>query len=129
VFAIFAGWYYWFPKMSGYMYNETIGKAHFWVTFIGVNLTFFPMHFLGLAGMPRRIPDYPDAFAGWNEVASVGALISYAGTIWFVLVALYTVFAGKKVGANYWGEGATTLEWTVSSPPPFHSYDELPVVK
>jgi len=129
VFAIFGGFYYWIGKMCGRQYPEWAGKIHFWVTFIGVNLTFFPMHFLGLAGMPRRIPDYPDAFAGWNEVASVGAFISYAGTIWFVFVALYTVFAGRKVGANYWGEGATTLEWTVSSPPPFHSYDELPVVK
>ena len=87
------------------------------------------MHFLGLNGMPRRIPDYPDAFAGWNEVASLGAYISYAATLWFVGVALYTVFAGKRVGANYWGEGATTLEWTVTSPPPFHSFEELPVVK
>jgi cytochrome c oxidase subunit 1 len=129
VFAIFGGFYYWIGKMCGRQYPEWAGKVHFWVTFIGVNLTFFPMHFLGLAGMPRRIPDYPDAFAGWNFVASIGAFISYAGTIWFVFLALYTVFAGKKVGANYWGEGATTLEWTVSSPPPFHSYEELPVVK
>jgi cytochrome c oxidase subunit I len=129
VFAIFAGFYYWIGKMSGRQYPEWAGKVHFWVTFIGVNLTFFPMHFLGLAGMPRRIPDYPDAFAGWNLIASVGSFISFAGTLWFVGVALYTVFAGKRVGANYWGEGATTLEWTVSSPPPFHSYDELPVVK
>jgi len=129
VFAIFGGFYYWIGKMCGRQYPEWAGKVHFWVTFIGVNLTFFPMHFLGLAGMPRRVPDYPDAFAGWNFVASIGAFISYAGTIWFVFVVLYTIFAGKKVGANYWGEGATTLEWTVSSPPPFHSYDELPVVK
>ena len=129
VFAIFAGFYYWIGKMCGRQYPEWAGKIHFWVTFIGVNLTFFPMHFLGLAGMPRRIPDYPDAFAGWNNVASIGAYISYAGTILFVGVVLYTVFAGKRVGANYWGEGATTLEWTVSSPPPFHSYEELPVVK
>src|SRR5215468_2055073 len=128
VFSIFAGFYYWIGKMCGRQYNETWGQIHFWTTFIGVNLTFFPMHFLGLAGMPRRIPDYPDAFAGWNFVASVGAIISYAGTIWFVFVALYTVFAGRRVGANYWGEGATTLEWKVSSPPPFHSYEELPVV-
>jgi cytochrome c oxidase subunit 1 len=128
VFAIFAGFYYWIGKMSGRQYPEWAGKVHFWVTFIGVNLTFFPMHFLGLAGMPRRIPDYPDAFAGWNLIASVGSFISFAGTLWFVGVALYTVFAGKRVGANYWGEGATTLEWTVSSPPPFHSYDELPVI-
>jgi len=129
VFTIFAGFYYWIGKMSGRQYPEWAGKIHFWVTFIGVNLTFFPMHFLGLAGMPRRVPDYPDAFAGWNEVASIGAYISYAATLWFVGEALYTVFAGKRVGANYWGEGATTLEWTVTSPPPFHSFEELPVVK
>jgi len=129
VFSIFGGFYYWIGKMCGRQYPEWAGKIHFWVTFIGVNLTFFPMNFLGLAGMPRRIPDYPDAFAGWNNIASIGAYISYAGTIWFVGVVLYTVFAGKRVGANYWGEGATTLEWTVSSPPPFHSYEELPVVK
>jgi cytochrome c oxidase subunit I len=129
VFAIFGGFYYWIGKISGRQYPEWAGRIHFWVTFIGVNLTFFPMHFLGMAGMPRRIPDYPDAFAGWNHIASIGAYISYAATIWFVGVALYTVFAGKRVGANYWGAGATTLEWTVSSPPPFHSFEELPVVK
>ena len=128
VFAIFAGWYYWFPKMSGYMYNETIGKAHFWFTFIGVNLVFFPQHFLGLSGMPRRYVDYPDAFAGWNFVSSIGAFISYASTLFFVFIVLHTLFLGRRVGANYWGEGATTLEWKVTSPPPFHSYDELPVV-
>ena len=76
VFAVFAGWYYWFPKITGYMYNETIGKLHFWLTFIGVNIAFFPQHFLGLAGMPRRIADYPDAFAGWNYVSSIGSYIS-----------------------------------------------------
>jgi cytochrome c oxidase subunit 1 len=129
VFAIFGGFYYWFGKMSGRQYPEWAGKIHFWVTFIGVNVTFFPMHFLGLAGMPRRIPDYPDAFAGWNFIASIGAFISYAATIWFVGVVLYTLFAGRKVAANPWGEGATTLEWTQPSPPPFHTYEVLPVVK
>jgi cytochrome c oxidase subunit I len=126
VFSLFAGFYYWFGKMSGRQYNETFGKIHFWLTFIGVNLTFFPMHFLGLAGMPRRISDYPDAFAGWNMVASIGAYISYAATLWFVFVILHTLLAGKKAAANPWGEGATTLEWTLPSPPPFHTYEELP---
>src|SRR5712691_9529035 len=128
VFSIFAGFYYWIGKMSGRTYNETFGKIHFWTTFIGVNLTFFPMHFLGLAGMPRRIADYPDAFAGWNMVASIGSFISYASTLFFVFIVLHTLFAGRRVGANYCGEGATTLEWKLPSPPPFHSYEELPVI-
>ncbi len=128
VFSLFAGFYYWIGKMSGYQYNETFGQIHFWTTFIGVNLCFFPQHFLGLAGMPRRIADYPDAFAGWNYVSSIGAFISYGSTLFFVFIVFHTFFAGKRVGANYWGEGATTLEWSVSSPPPFHSYEELPVI-
>jgi len=128
VFGIFAGFYYWISKMTGRQYNEVFGQIHFWTTFIGVNLTFFPMHFLGLAGMPRRISDYPDAFAGWNMVASIGAFISFASTLFFVFIIFHTLFAGKKVGANPWGAGATTLEWTLPSPPPFHSYDELPVI-
>ena len=128
VFAIFAGFYYWIPKMTGRPYPEALGKLHFWVMFVGVNLTFFPMHFMGLAGMPRRIPDYPEAFAGWNMVASVGAYISGISILLFLYI-LYRVFASKeRVGENPWGEGATTLEWTVTSPPPFHSYEELPRV-
>ncbi|MBV9552510.1 MAG: cbb3-type cytochrome c oxidase subunit I, partial [Alphaproteobacteria bacterium] len=128
VFALFGGFYYWIGKMSGRQYSEWMGQVHFWTTFIGVNLTFFPMHFLGLAGMPRRIADYPEAFAGWNHIASVGTYISSASTVWFVFIVLHTLLAGKRVGANYWGEGATTLEWHVPSPPPFHTYNELPVI-
>ena len=129
VFAIFAGWYYWFPKISGYMYNETIGKLHFYVTFIGVNLVFFPQHFLGLAGMPRRYIDYPDAFAGWNLVSSYGSYISGFGVIIF-LFGMVEAFMKKRVaGNNPWGVGATTLEWTLTSPPPFHQFETLPRIK
>jgi cytochrome c oxidase subunit 1 len=129
VFAIFAGFYYWFGKMSGRQYPETLGKIHFWMMFVGVNLTFFPMHFLGLAGMPRRIPDYPDAFEGWNHIASIGSYISAASVILFLYIVFYTFAKGAKVANNPWGVGATTLEWTVSSPPPFHTFEELPHVK
>jgi cytochrome c oxidase subunit I len=128
VFGIFAGFYYWFGKICGRQHNETLGKIHFWTTFISVNLTFFPMHFLGLAGMPRRIADYPDAFAGWNFVASIGAYIGYASTLLFLFIVLHTLLAGRRIGANPWGPGATTLEWRLPSPPPFHSYEEQPVV-
>jgi cytochrome c oxidase subunit 1 len=128
-FGIFAAWYYWFPKMFGYMYNETLGKAHFWVTFIGVNLVFFPQHFLGLSGMPRRYVDYPDAFAGWNFVSSIGSYISGFGLLIF-LYCVIEAFAKKRVaGDNPWGAGATTLEWTLSSPPPFHQFETLPKVQ
>ena len=126
VFALFCGMYYWLGKMCGRAYPEWAGKLHFWTTFIGVNLVFFPQHFLGLQGMPRRYPDYPDAYAGWNLVSSLGAYLSFASTLFFIGVLAWTLVAGRRVSANYWGEGATTLEWTVSSPPPFHSYDELP---
>ncbi|MEK9645646.1 MAG: cytochrome c oxidase subunit I [Alphaproteobacteria bacterium] len=129
VFAIFAGFYYWFPKMSGRMISEGIGKLHFWITFIGVNLTFFPMHFMGLAGMPRRIPDYPDAYAGWNEIASYGSYISAFGVLIFLFGVIRAFSAGAQAADNPWGEGATTLEWTLSSPPAFHSYDELPEIR
>ncbi len=129
VFAIFAAWYYWFPKMTGYMYSEFLGKLHFWVMFVGVNLVFFPQHFLGLAGMPRRYIDYPDAFAGWNYVSSIGSYISFVGVIIF-LVGVWEAFAKKRVaGDNPWGEGATTLEWQLPSPPPYHQWEQLPRIK
>ena len=129
VFAIFAGWYFWFPKITGYMYNETLGKLHFWWTFVGVNITFFPMHFLGLAGMPRRYADYPNAFAGWNYVSSIGAFIAGTAVIVFLVVMAEAFIKKRKAGDNPWGVGATTLEWTVSSPPPFHCFNELPRIQ
>jgi len=128
VFTIFAGFYFWFPKMTGYMYSEFLGKLHFWITFIGVNLAFFPMHFLGLQGMPRRYADYPDAFAGWNYVSSIGAFIAGAGVLVFLLMLVDAFARKRRAGDNPWGVGATTLEWTVSSPPPFHTFNDLPRV-
>ena len=129
VFSIFAGFYYWFPKMSGYMYSSFLARIHFWITFIGVNMIFFPQHFLGLAGMPRRYVDYPDAFAGWNAISSYGSYLSAFGVLIFMWL-LIDAFSKKRVaGDNPWGEGATTLEWTLSSPPPFHQFNELPRIK
>jgi cytochrome c oxidase subunit 1 len=115
--------------MTGRMYPEGLGKLHFWIMFIGVNLTFFPMHFSGLAGMPRRYIDYPDAFSHWNMISSLGAFLTFASSIFFFYMLIYTLRAGQRVGDNYWGEGATTLEWHVTSPPPFHTYEELPRIR
>jgi cytochrome c oxidase subunit 1 len=129
VFAIFAGWYYWFPKMTGYMYNETLGKLHFWLTFVGVNLVFFPQHFLGLAGMPRRLADYPDAFHGWNLVSSLGSYVSGIGVLVFLYAMVEAFLRKERAGPNPWGPGATTLEWTLSSPPPFHQFEVLPRIR
>jgi cytochrome c oxidase subunit 1 len=127
-FTVFAGFYYWFPKMTGYMYNEKLGNMHFWWLFVGVNLVFFPQHFLGLAGMPRRYVDYPDAYWLWNFVSSIGALVSFVATMIF-LYTVYEAFQKKRVaGPNPWGPGADTLEWTLPSPPPFHVYETLPVI-
>ncbi|GAA0567937.1 cytochrome c oxidase subunit I [Caenispirillum bisanense] len=128
LFAMFAGFYYWIGKMSGRQYPETLGKIHFWLTFIGVNLTFFPQHFAGVAGMPRRIPDYPDAFTGWNQISTVGAFIGGFAALFFCFVIWRTLYAGERAASNPWGEGATTLEWTLSSPPPVHAFDEPPVI-
>jgi cytochrome c oxidase subunit 1 len=129
VFAIFAGWYYWFGKMFGKHYNEFLGKLHFWVFFIGVNVMFFPMHFLGADGMPRRIPDYPELYAYWNNIASIGYAIMGVGMLIFFLNLIVSLAGKRRVEDNYWGEGATTLEWTLSSPPPFHQFETLPVIK
>ena len=128
VFSLFAGFYYWFPKMTGRMYNEVLGQLHFWVFFIGVNLLFFPMHFLGLSGMPRRYPDYPEAFAYWNKIATHGYEIMAVGVLIFLVNVFWSLFAGRRAEGNPWGEGATTLEWTLTSPPPYHQFETLPVI-
>ena len=112
--------------MTGYEYSEWMGQLHFWLTFIGVNLVFFPQHFLGLAGMPRRYADYPDAFAGWNYISSIGSYISVIGLVVFFINLAYAFYKKKAAAQNPWGDGATTLEWTVPSPPNFHTFEELP---
>jgi len=129
VFAIFAGFFYWIPKMSGYMYNGFLAGLQFWVMFVGVNIIFFPQHFLGLNGMPRRYIDYPEAFAYWNHISSIGYAITAVGVLIFLITLAEMFLVRRKAGANPWGEGATTLEWTLSSPPPFHQFSELPVIK
>jgi cytochrome c oxidase subunit I len=126
VFAIFAGWYYWFPKITGYMIPDWIGHSHFAVAFVGANVLFFPQHFLGLAGMPRRYVDYPDAYAGWNYISSMGSYIFALGLLIFFYGIFLACSRKEKAGDNPWGEGATTLEWTLSSPPPFHQFETLP---
>jgi cytochrome c oxidase subunit 1 len=127
VFTIFAGWYYWFPKITGYMYNETIGKLHFWVTFIGVNLVFFPQHFLGLAGMPRRIPDYSVQFADWNMVSSIGAFGFGLSQLLFIWLIVKCVRGGERATAGVW-DWPHGLEWTVPSPAPYHTFEKAPEV-
>ena len=128
IFSIFAGFYYWFEKVTGVKYNELLGKLHFWVFFIGTNIIFFPQHFLGLQGMPRRYVDYPQAFAFWNKVSSVGYVIMAVSMGIFLILLIEAALRRRKGQANPWGEGATTLEWTLSSPPPFHQFNELPQV-
>ncbi|MCI5097818.1 MAG: cytochrome c oxidase subunit 1 [Rhodobacteraceae bacterium] len=126
-FTIFAGVYFYMGKMTGRQYPEFAAKIHFWMFFIGVNLTFFPQHFLGRQGMPRRYIDYPEAFAKWNEVSSWGALLSFASFILFFGIVAYTLLRGAKVTENnYWNEYADTLEWTLPSPPPEHTFEQLP---
>lgn len=137
MFGIYAAFYYWIGKITGYQYPETLGKIHFWSTFIGVNITFFPMHFLGLSGMPRRIPDYPDAFSGWQSVSSYGSYVTTISiALWFYVI-YRTLSDGVKAGNDPWGiaEGApgtetySSLEWTLSSPPLSHTFEEVPYIK
>lgn len=127
VFTIFAGIYYYFGKMTGRAYPEWAGKLHFWMMFIGANLTFFPQHFLGRQGMPRRYIDYPEAFAYWNWWSSLGAFLSFASFVLFFGIIAYSLLRGARVTeANYWNEHADTLEWTLPSPPPEHTFEILP---
>ncbi len=129
IFAIFGGFYYWFGKITGYCYNEFYGKIHFWIMFLGVNLTFFPQHFLGLAGLPRRYSDFHDSFYGWNQISSVGSIISILGVVWFLFI-IYNAYI-KQIKFEGWVENTghhLSLEWTHSSPPAHHTYNELPYV-
>ncbi|MGR3570530.1 cytochrome c oxidase subunit I [Brevirhabdus sp.] len=127
VFALIAGIYYWLAKMSGRQYPEWAGKLHFWMFFIGANITFFPQHFLGRQGMPRRYIDYPEAFGFWNAISSWGALLSFASFLLFIGIIIYTLIAGKReTRASYWSDSADTLEWTLPTPVPEHTFETLP---
>ena len=128
IFSITAAVYYWLPKWSGKMYNEVMGKTHFWLAFIGLNLTFFPMHFSGLAGMPRRIPDYHMMFADWNMISSVGAFLFGGAQVLFLYIVVSTIVSGKKATDKVWDD-PEGLEWTVPSPAPYHTFSTPPEVK
>jgi len=129
VFAIFAGWYYWFEKIWGVKYNSMLARLQFVFFFVGANVIFFPQHFLGLQGMPRRYVDYADGFTYWNQISTYGYYIMAFGMLLFFAVLVEAAIRRRKAEANPWGEGATTLEWTLSSPPPFHQFNELPKIK
>jgi cytochrome c oxidase subunit 1 len=128
LFAIIAGVYYWLPKWTGHMYNEKLGKMHFWLSTISVNITFFPMHFTGLAGMPRRYADYPLQFADWNWWSSVGAFIFGFSQLLLMYIVIKTIKGGEKATDQVW-DGAEGLEWTVPSPAPYHTFATAPEVK
>lgn len=140
VFALFSGWYFWIPKILGLNYNVVLGKVHFWILFLGVNLTFFPQHFLGLQGMPRRISDYPDAFAGWNLISSFGSIISVVATWLYLNIVYNQLVYGKSVNRDPFltphfhtdllqallTRAYSSLEWCLNSPPKPHSFFTLP---
>lgn len=141
VFGLLAGFYFWFPKLVGKTTNETLGKIHFWTLFVGVNLTFFPQHFLGIAGLPRRVPDYPDAFGPYNTISSIGSMISLASLFVLAIVIYDGLVNGEEADENPWavpgffestplfwvnGNNHSSLEWSVDSPTPFHAFHVLP---
>jgi cytochrome c oxidase subunit 1 len=141
VFAMFSGWYHWVPKILGLNYNMVLSKAQFWILFIGVNLTFFPQHFLGLQGMPRRISDYPDAFSGWNLISSFGSIVSVVASWLFLYIVYIQLVQGEYAGRYPWSipqfytdslrallnRSYPSLEWSVSSPPKPHAFVSLPL--
>jgi cytochrome c oxidase subunit I len=129
IFSIMAAVYYWLPKWTGHMYSETLAKLHFWISAISVNVLFFPMHFLGLAGMPRRIPDYALQFAEFNKIASIGGFVFGASQLLFVYIVIKTVRGGKKATGQVWDHTDGGLEWTISSPAPYHTFTTPPVIK
>ena len=129
VFSMTAAIYFWLPKWTGRMYNETMGKVHFWVSFIGFNITFFPQHFVGLAGMPRRIPDYALQFADFNMMSSIGAFIYGASQLLFLYNVIAAIVAGEKVSDEKVWDGAEGLEWTLPSPPPYHTFETPPKIE
>ena len=130
IFAVMGAVYYWLPKWTGHMYNMTLAKTHFWLSAIFVNVLFFPQHFLGLAGMPRRIPDYAVQFTDWNMVSSIGGFVFGASQILFVILIVQCVRGGKKASALVWDDALPTgLEWTLPSPPPFHTFTVAPEIK
>jgi len=124
--GVFAGMYYWFPKMSGRVLNETLGKIHFWLFFVGLNMTFLPMHWLGFEGMPRWVSSYDPQFQFWNRFESVGSYIMTLGILLFFINCIYSARAGKKSGPNPWG--ARTLEWQIPSPPNYYNFKRVPTV-
>jgi len=139
VFALFSAFYFWSPKILGYRYNEVLAQIHFWTTFIGVNLTFFPMHFLGLSGMPRRIPDFPDAFSAWNSLASFGSFINLFSTFLFLYILYSSFFSYRShqpffnptVIDFFWfnhSPNPTSIEWSLMSPPSFHCFSHQPII-
>ena len=139
VFGLFAGFYYWIGKITGYAYPEWLGKVHFWVMFVGVNVTFFPQHFLGLAGFPRRYSDFSDGYSYYNYISSMGSIISLVGVFIFVYIIYRLLTDRVAVGAQNWNQGeffeyaggsndSTTLEWIQTSPPTLHTYNELPYI-
>jgi cytochrome c oxidase subunit 1 len=128
LFAIIGAFYYWVPKWTGHMYNETLAQIHFWVSLVSVNILFFPQHFIGLAGMPRRIPDYAIQFADWNFWSSIGGFVFGLSQVLFLYIVIKTIKGGEKATDQVW-ESAEGLEWTVASPAPYHTFATPPEVK